>query len=79
MPISFYNMGIDMNTVTLSSKFQIVIPQPIRDELRLKPGEKLRVIRYAGRVELIPIRPIEEMRGFLRGIDTNIEREDDRL
>lgn len=70
---------IDMDTVTLSSKFQVVIPQGIREELQLKPGEKLRVIRYLDRVEMIPVRPIKEMRGFLSGIDTSIEREDDRL
>ena len=68
-----------MNTVTLSSKFQIVIPRAIRDELELVPGEKFRVLRYGGRVELIPVRPIKEMRGFLKGMDTAIEREDDRL
>ncbi|MGB7203581.1 MAG: AbrB/MazE/SpoVT family DNA-binding domain-containing protein [Pyrinomonadaceae bacterium] len=70
---------IDMDTVTLSSKFQVVIPQGIREELQLKPGEKLRVMRYLDRVEMIPVRPIKEMRGFLSGIDTSIEREDDRL
>ncbi len=68
-----------MDTVTLSSKFQVVIPRAIREELKLTPGEKLRVIRYADRVELIPVRPIKEMRGLLRGMDTSIEREDDRL
>jgi AbrB family looped-hinge helix DNA binding protein len=68
-----------MDTVTLSPKFQVVIPQAIREALQLKAGEKLRVLRYANRVELIPVRPIQEMRGFLRGMDTTIEREDDRL
>ena len=68
-----------MDTVTLSPKFQVVIPQAIREALRLKAGEKLRVLRYADRVEFIPVRPIEEMRGFLRGMDSAIEREDDRL
>lgn len=68
-----------MNTVTLSSKFQVVIPQAIRKALNLKPGEKLRVLRYGDRVEFIPVRSIQEMRGFLRGMDTCIEREDDRL
>ena len=68
-----------MNTVTVSPKFQVVIPQAIREELSLKPGEKLRVLRYDDRVELIRIRPIKELRGFLRGMDTTIEREDDRL
>lgn len=68
-----------MDTVTLSPKFQVVIPQAIREALGLKPGEKLRVLRYSDRVEFIPVRPIKEMRGILRGLDTKIEREDDRL
>ena len=68
-----------MDTVTLSPKFQVVIPQAIRDALQLKAGEKLRVLRYGDRVEFIPVRSIKEMRGFLRGMDTKIEREDDRL
>ena len=76
---SFYDRPIDMNTVTLSSKFQIVIPLAVREELQLSPGEKLRVIPYGDRLELIPVRPITEMRGFISGMDTNIEREDDRL
>lgn len=68
-----------MKTVTISSKFQIVIPQAVREELRLTAGEKLRVIQYSDRLELIPVRPIKELRGFLSGMDTTIEREDDRL
>jgi len=68
-----------MNTVTLSPKFQVVIPQEIRESLQLKAGEKLRVMRYADRVEFIPVRPIREMRGFLRGMETTVEREPDRL
>ncbi|MBT5705636.1 AbrB/MazE/SpoVT family DNA-binding domain-containing protein [bacterium] len=68
-----------MNTVTVSPKFQVVIPLAIRTELGLTPGEKLRVIRYQDRVELIPIRPIQKLRGILSGIDTSIERENDRL
>ncbi len=70
---------MDTNTVKLSPKFQVVIPQSIREALNLTPGEMLRVLRYSDRVEFIPVRPINEMRGFLRGIDTIIEREDDRL
>lgn len=68
-----------MNTVTLSPKFQVVIPEGIRKELQLKPGEKLRVLRYGDRVEFIPVRHVKTMRGFLRGMDTTIEREGDRL
>jgi AbrB family looped-hinge helix DNA binding protein len=76
---SYYDARIDMDTVTLSPKFQVVIPQAIREALHLTAGEKLRVLRYDNRVEFIPVRPIQQMRGFLRGMDTSIEREDDRL
>ena len=75
----FYDTIIDMKTVTLSPKFQVVIPQTIREALKLTPGEKLRVLSYGNRVEFIPVRPIKQMRGILRGINTTIEREDDRL
>ena len=68
-----------MNTVTVSPKYQVVIPLAIRNALELKPGEKLRVIRYQDRVEMIPVRPIRKMRGFLKGMDTMIEREVDRI
>ena len=67
-----------MSTVTLSSTFEVLIPQDIRESLQLTPGEKLQVLHFAGRVELIPIRPIQSMRGFLPGMDTTIERDEDR-
>ncbi|MEE8523649.1 MAG: AbrB/MazE/SpoVT family DNA-binding domain-containing protein [Thermoanaerobaculia bacterium] len=68
-----------MSAVTISPKFQVVIPKDVREQLRLRPGQKVEAIAYDGRIELIPIRPVREMRGFVRGIDTTIEREDDRL
>jgi len=68
-----------MQTVTVSPKYQVVIPKEIRNTLRLRPGQKMRVIEYDGRIELIPDRDIAELRGFLRGIDTRIEREKDRV
>jgi AbrB family looped-hinge helix DNA binding protein len=71
--------GNGMTTVTVSPKFQIVIPRPIRDRLRLRPGQKIQVVEYDGRLELIPERDIEELRGFLKGINTDFEREDDRV
>ena len=77
--VAYYNVRIDMETVTLSPKFQVVIPLAVREALHLKAGEKLRVLHYADRVEFIPVRPIQQMRGFLRGMDTTIVREDDRL
>jgi len=54
-------------------------PGEIRDTLRLRPGQKMIVIEYDGRIELIPDRDISELRGFLKGIDTHIEREEDRV
>jgi AbrB family looped-hinge helix DNA binding protein len=68
-----------MDTVTLSPKFQVVIPLAIRQALKLTPGEKFRVLRYSNRVEFIPVRKMRQMRGFLRGMDTTFEREDDRF
>jgi AbrB family looped-hinge helix DNA binding protein len=68
-----------MNTVTLSPKYQVVIPLAIREAMQLKPGEKLRVLRYQDRVELVPVKPLHKMRGFLKGMDPTIEREEDRL
>ena len=68
-----------MEAVTISSKFQIVIPRKVRDFLQLKPGLKVQVLIYGNRIELIPMKKISEMRGFLEGIGTEIEREQDRI
>jgi AbrB family looped-hinge helix DNA binding protein len=68
-----------MPKVTVSPKFQIVIPREVRDSLSIKPGEELQVFRYGDRIELVPVRSIREMRGFLKGIDTTLERDPDRL
>ena len=68
-----------MSTTTLSPKFQVVIPRNIREALKLAPGNKFHVVEYEGRIEMIPIRKAKEMRGFLRGIDTTIGREKDRV
>lgn len=68
-----------MTQVTLSPKFQIVIPLEIRKALGLRPGQKIQAIRLGERIELIPVKPLEEVRGFAEGIDTEIDREPDRL
>ena len=68
-----------MTTVTVSPKFQVVIPKAIREALNIQSGQKVQVVRYQNRIELIPIRPIKSARGFLQGIDTTVEREEDRL
>jgi AbrB family looped-hinge helix DNA binding protein len=68
-----------MQTVTVSPKFQVVIPKEMRESLKLAPGQKVQALLYENRIELIPLRPIKKMRGFLKGIDTTIDRETDRL
>mgnify|MGYP005858253465 CR=1 FL=1 len=68
-----------MDIVTVSPKYQVVIPRRVREALDLQPGQKVQVLLYEGRIELILVRPIEEMRGFLEGIDTTVEREPDRV
>ena len=68
-----------MSTVTISPKFQVVIPKEIRKKLKLTPGQKVQTIAYDDRIELIPIVPIRKMKGFLRGIDTDVPREPDRV
>jgi len=68
-----------MEAVTISPKYQIVIPRRIRESLKLKPGLKVQILAYGNRIELIPLKNISDMRGFLRGIDTAIDREPDRL
>ena len=67
-----------METVTISPKFQVVIPKAIRERLQLSPGQKVQAVVYGDRIELIPVRPLKSMRGFLRGIDTTVDRDADR-
>ena len=68
-----------MHTVTVSPKYQVVIPKVIREALNLRPGQKMQVVEYEGRIELIPERDIAELRGFLKGINTEFDREEDRV
>lgn len=68
-----------MAVVTVSPKYQVVIPQRIREALGLKPGQKIEAIQYLDRVEFIPVRPIRAMRGFLKGIDRTVPRDRDRV
>lgn len=67
-----------METVTVSPKFQVVIPRAVRQSLGLKPGQKVQVILHDNRIELIPLQPIQKARGFLKGLDTSVPREADR-
>ncbi len=63
-----------MGTVTISPKYQVVIPKAIREQLGLSPGQKIEAIAYGDRIELIPVRPMKESRGFLKGIDSRVKR-----
>lgn len=67
-----------MEQVKVSPKFQVVIPKPVRKALGITPGQRLQVVQYGDRIELVPVRDIGEMRGFLAGMDTGFEREPDR-
>jgi AbrB family looped-hinge helix DNA binding protein len=67
-----------MDVVTISPKFQVVIPRTVRERLNLSPGQKVQALVYDGRVELIPLRPAKALRGFLKGIDTAVARDADR-
>ena len=67
-----------MATITISPKFQVVIPKEIRQKLNLKPGQKLQAIQLGDRIEFIVLKDIRDARGFLKGINTDITREGDR-
>lgn len=66
-----------MNAVTVSPKYQVVIPRSVRERIHLHPGERLQVISFDDRIELVPIRPMREMRGFLKGLDPTFTRDED--
>jgi len=73
----FYELEIDMERVTVSPKFQVVIPRAVRERLRIVAGQKLQVITIGDRIELVPIRPMKSMRGFLKGLDPMFVREEE--
>lgn len=68
-----------MPTVTVSPKYQIVIPKEIRESMGIVSGQKVQIMSYQGRIEVIPLKPMKEMKGFLKGIDTTVVREEDRI
>jgi AbrB family looped-hinge helix DNA binding protein len=67
-------MEAEMPTVTISPKYQVVIPKEVREKLGLAPGQKMQTIVFEDRIELIPVKPIKKMKGFLKGIDTSVSR-----
>ncbi len=68
-----------MSVVTVSPNFQVLIPREIREALRLEPQQKVHVLQYQNRIEFIPVQTMRKMRGFLKGIDTTVPRERDRV
>lgn len=68
-----------MVTVTISSKYQIVLPKAIRSEMDLRVGQQIQLIPYQDRIVVVPLRGMKSMRGFLKGIDSTIDREEDRI
>jgi AbrB family looped-hinge helix DNA binding protein len=76
-------MSIDegnvVETVTVSPKYQVVIPKGVRESMGIVSGQKIQVLTYRNRIVLIPVEPIKKMRGFLKGIDTTVKRDKDRL
>ncbi|MCH8957928.1 MAG: AbrB/MazE/SpoVT family DNA-binding domain-containing protein [Proteobacteria bacterium] len=68
-----------MTAVTVSPKFQVVIPKEVRESMGIFSGQKIQMLVYQNRIELIPVKPIKEMRGYLKGMDTEIKRDEDRI
>ncbi|MEO6154232.1 MAG: AbrB/MazE/SpoVT family DNA-binding domain-containing protein [Thermomonas sp.] len=68
-----------MTAVTVSPKFQVVIPKDVRQAMDLLPGAKLQVVQFEDRIEMIPLRSSKSLRGSLRGIDTAVPRDRDRV
>ncbi len=68
-----------METVKVSPKFQVVIPREVRKAMNLRAGQRVRVFQYDNRIELVPVRDIRSLKGFLKGMDTDVPRESDRV
>jgi len=74
-----YRLEGRMNSVKVSPKFQIVIPKEIRESLNIHPGAAMQIFEVEGRIEVVPVRPIQSLRGRFRGIDTRVDRDEDRV
>lgn len=66
-----------METVTISPKYQVVIPKSVRDQLKLVPGQAVHVLAYGDRIEFLPVRDVSELQGFLGMPDATFEREEE--
>ena len=78
MSESFYAIMIDMQTVTVSSKYQVVIPLEVRQRMKIEPGSKLMVTTFNGSLRMVPVVPARALRGMVRGLNPDIQREPDR-
>ncbi len=67
-----------MSKVKVSPKYQVVIPRDVREPMKLQPGQEVEVLRYDNRIEIVPLKPMRQMLGFLSGVDTTFKREPDR-
>ena len=65
-----------MKPITVSPKYQVVIPRTIREQINIKPGQKMHVLAYGNKIVLIPVRPIQEARGALKDLDVDVQREE---
>ena len=68
-----------MEAVKISPKYQVVIPKKLREALKLTPGQKIQMVAFEDRIEMIPVRKLSDMKGFLKGIETTVDRETDRI
>ncbi len=68
-----------MIAVTVSPKFQVVIPKEVRESMGIVPGQKIQILTYRNRIEMIPVKPMKKMKGFLKDIDTEVKRDKDRI
>ena len=68
-----------MISVIVSPKYQVVIPKEVRESMGIVSGQKIQILTYQNRIELIPVKPMKKMRGFLKGIDTSVRRDKDRV
>lgn len=68
-----------MQIVTVSPKYQVVIPRAARTALGIRPGQRLQVLVYQNQLRFVPVRPLRELRGSLPGIGSDVERDEDRV
>jgi len=69
-----------METVTVSPKYQVVIPEKIRRNGRIRPGDKMAAIMKHGILYFVPVRPLSRTKGMILGLITHhLRDESDRV